>query len=73
MVLNAPLTAPTSLTKPRPGAWKLVAPAIAIAAWGGNHFTPLLLLYRQVEGYSAVEVDLFLAFYIVGVIPGLLL
>jgi MFS family permease len=42
-------------------------------AWGGNHFTPLLLMYRQVEGYSAVEVDLFLALYIVGLVPGFLL
>lgn len=42
-------------------------------AWGGNHFTPLLLMYRAVEGYSSVEVALFLAFYIVGLVPGFLL
>jgi hypothetical protein len=43
-----------------------------MAAWGGNHFSPLLLLYRQVEGYSAVQVDLFFAFYILGLVPGFL-
>jgi MFS family permease len=42
-------------------------------AWGGNHFTPLLLLYRDTVGYSTVQVDLFLAFYIVGLVPGFLL
>jgi hypothetical protein len=42
-------------------------------AWGGNHFTPLLLMYRQVDGYSSVEVDLFLAFYILGLVPGFLI
>jgi MFS family permease len=52
--------------------WLLVAPATAMLAWGGNHFTPLLLLYRQVDGYSSVEVDLFLAFYILGLVPGFL-
>ena len=55
------------------GSWRAAAPAIAAMAWGGNHFTPLLLLYRQVESYSAAEVDLFLAFYIVGLVPGFLL
>lgn len=52
--------------------WLLVAPATAMLAWGGNHFTPLLLMYRQVDGYSSVEVDLFLAFYILGLVPGFL-
>lgn len=53
--------------------WLLVAPATALLAWGGNHFTPLLLMYRQVDGYSSVEVDLFLAVYIVGLVPGFLI
>jgi MFS family permease len=53
--------------------WLLVAPATAMLAWGGNHFTPLLLMYRQVDGYSSIEVDLFLAFYILGLVPGFLI
>ncbi len=57
---------------PRVKPWLLVAAATAMLAWGGNHFTPLLLMYRQVDGYSSVEVDLFLAFYILGLVPGFL-
>lgn len=62
-------------TRALPGgrAWLGVAPAVLAVAWGGNHFTPLLLLYRAVDGYSALEVDLFFAAYIVGIIPGFLL
>jgi predicted MFS family arabinose efflux permease len=60
-----------SAARARP--WLLVAPATALLAWGGNHFTPLLLMYRQVDGYSSVEVDLFLAFYILGLVPGFLI
>jgi hypothetical protein len=41
--------------------------------WGGNHFSPLLLLYRQQEGYTQVQVDLLFAAYIVGIIPGFLI
>lgn len=44
-----------------------------MTAWGGNHFTPLLLLYRQQEHFSAVAADLLLAFYVVGLVPGFLL
>ncbi|MGI3785302.1 MAG: MFS transporter [Janthinobacterium lividum] len=54
-------------------SWRGVAPAVLIVAWGGNHFSPLLLLYRQVEHYSAVQVDAFFAFYVLGLVPGFLL
>ncbi|HEX3362183.1 MAG TPA: MFS transporter [Solirubrobacterales bacterium] len=65
-------TAPRSIGAPRVKPWLLVAASTAMLAWGGNHFTPLLLMYRQVDGYSSVEVDLFLAFYILGLVPGFL-
>ncbi len=54
-------------------AWWRVAPLVLALAWGGNHFAPLLLLYRAREGYSAVEVDLLFAVYIVGIVPGFLI
>jgi MFS family permease len=53
--------------------WRTAAPAILMAAWGGNHYSPLLLLYRRVDGYSTVEVNLFFAFYVLGLIPGFLI
>jgi hypothetical protein len=42
-------------------------------AYGGNHFSPLLLLYRQQEGYTQVQVDLLFAAYVVGIVPGFLI
>jgi MFS family permease len=54
-------------------SWWLVAPALFVLAWGGNQFTPLLLMYRRVDGYSAVQVDVFLAVYVAGLVPGFLL
>jgi MFS family permease len=42
-------------------------------AWGGNQFTPLLAMYRNLEGYSATQVNLFLAMYVVALVPGFLL
>jgi predicted MFS family arabinose efflux permease len=65
-------SAPAAASERRVKPWLLVAAATAMLAWGGNHFTPLLLMYRQVDGYSSVEVDLFLAFYILGLVPGFL-
>jgi MFS family permease len=52
--------------------WRSAAPAVLAAAWGGNHFSPLLLLYREVDGYSQVQVTLFFAAYVLGLIPGFL-
>lgn len=54
-------------------SWLGVTPAMFMVAWGGNHFSPLLLLYRQVEHYTAVQVDVFFAFYVLGLVPGFLL
>lgn len=55
-----------------PRAWLRVAPAVTALAWGGNHFIPLMLMYRRIDGYDQLEVDLFLAIYVVGIVPGFL-
>lgn len=52
--------------------WRRACAAVFCSAWGGNQFTPLLLMYRQVGGYSTVTVDLFLGAYVAGLVPGLL-
>ncbi|MFD7707245.1 MFS transporter [Streptomyces sp. NPDC059786] len=57
----------------RPHAWRTVAAAMFVCGWGGNQFTPLLLMYRRLGGYSALSVDAFLGAYVVGLVPGLLL
>ncbi|TFC91571.1 MFS transporter [Cryobacterium sp. TMT3-29-2] len=54
-------------------AWQLAAPALFVMAWGGNHFTPLLHMYESLGNYSVFMADLFLGFYVVGLVPGLLL
>ncbi|ALE07435.1 hypothetical protein AL755_21365 [Arthrobacter sp. ERGS1:01] len=57
----------------RAASWLRAAPAVFVMAWGGNHFTPLLSLYREIGHYSVMSVDLFLATYVLGLVPGLLL
>jgi MFS family permease len=46
---------------------------MASAAWGGNQFTPLLVLYRVEQGFSATEVYLLLACYVAGIVPTVLM
>jgi hypothetical protein len=53
-------------------SWPLVAAAMFVSGWGGNQFTPLLLLYRNQGHYSTVVVDAFLGAYVFGLAPGLL-
>jgi MFS family permease len=53
-------------------AWLPVGAAMLACGWGGNQFTPLLIMYRD-AGYSVLTVDLLLGAYVVGLIPGLLL
>ena len=72
MTLLAPKAAESAgQTLPRQ-AWRYVAAAMFCIGWGGNQFTPLLIVYRQREGYSQVGVDIFLGAYVLGLIPGLL-
>ncbi|WP_293785810.1 MFS transporter [uncultured Aeromicrobium sp.] len=54
-------------------SWWPVAGVMLAAAWGGNEFTPLLAMYREVSGLSDVTVDALLAAYVLGIVPALLL
>ena len=52
--------------------WTPVVAAMFCCGWGGNQFSPLLIMYRE-AGYSAFTVDALLGAYVIGLIPGLLL
>jgi MFS family permease len=52
--------------------WFPAAAAMFCCGWGGNQFTPLLVMYRD-AGYSTFAVDTLLGAYVVGLIPALLL
>jgi len=53
--------------------WAGVSLAVFTAAWGGNEFTPLLVMYRQSSHLSAVVVDTLLFTYVLGIVPALLI
>lgn len=55
------------------GAWRAVAFVMFAVAWGGNEFTPLLVMYRQNGDFSPVVADGLLAAYIFGIVPALLI
>ena len=63
-------TAAASDRRPRP--WQAVAAATFAIAWGGNEFTPLLVMYRDTTGFSPLTVDLLLFAYVLGIVPALL-
>ncbi|QIS03467.1 MFS transporter [Nocardia brasiliensis] len=51
--------------------WGVAATMFAIA-WGGNEFTPLLVMYKN-HGLPATTVDLLLFYYVLGIVPALLI
>lgn len=53
--------------------WMLVAAGMFAVAWGGNEFTPLLVMYKLDHGFTQVVVDTFLFAYVVGIVPALLI
>ncbi|WP_242496294.1 MFS transporter [Xylanimonas protaetiae] len=52
--------------------WWPVAAVMFAVAWGGNEFTPLLVMYRE-RGLGTVTVDALLGAYVLGIVPALLL
>ncbi|MGW4364079.1 MFS transporter [Nocardia takedensis] len=59
----------TTGTAPR--GWVAVAAAMFAIAWGGNEFTPLLVMYKG-AGLGTTTVDLLLFAYVFGIVPALL-
>ncbi|GEE01402.1 major facilitator family transporter [Gordonia spumicola] len=53
--------------------WQAVSLAVFTAAWGGNEFTPLLVMYRTTTDIAPVAVDLLLFTYVIGIVPALLI
>ena len=64
--------APTKRSR-GPRTWWPVAAVLVAVAWGGNDFTPLLVLYREQGEMGPVTVDALLAVYVFGLVPALLL
>lgn len=54
-------------------SWFPVAGTMIAVAWGGNEFTPLLVMYRETSNFSQVTVNGLLAAYVIGIIPALLI
>ncbi|MGF7122926.1 MFS transporter [Rhodococcus sp. AG1013] len=67
-------TTTTASAKPtRTRSWALVAAGMFAVAWGGNEFTPLLVMYKLDHGFTQVVVDTFLFAYVFGIVPALLI
>lgn len=58
---------------PRSRGWLAVATATFAIAWGGNEFTPLLVMYRTRGDFTPLAVDLLLFAYVLGIVPALLI
>lgn len=54
-------------------SWFPVAGSMVAVAWGGNEFTPLLVMYREESHFSQVTVNGLLAAYVLGIVPALLI
>ncbi|WP_433803139.1 MFS transporter [Actinomycetospora sp. CA-084318] len=52
--------------------WLPVGLALFTVAWGGNQFTPLMVMYRELGGFSIATVDVLLGAYVLGIVPGML-
>jgi len=70
---GACISARKPAAKSRLAPWQVVFLAVFACSWGGNHFSPLLLLYKEHQHYSTTVVNAFLGVYVFGIFPALLL
>ncbi|MEU3011794.1 MFS transporter [Nocardia asteroides] len=63
---------PTAVSGTGTRAWLGVSAAMVAIAWGGNEFTPLLVMYKN-HGLPLTAVDLLLFYYVLGIVPALLI
>lgn len=70
---SIPATSPSrSASRRRLPSWALLWGAVFVSSWGGNQFSPLLLMYENRQHYSPVLVNAFLGVYVLGLAPALL-
>ncbi|UAJ78562.1 MFS transporter [Leifsonia sp. ZF2019] len=59
--------------RPSRAPWRLVFAVMFVCSWCGNQFSPLLLMYKDVQHYSELTVNMFLGVYVLGLAPALLI
>ncbi|GAA4681248.1 MFS transporter [Frondihabitans cladoniiphilus] len=64
---------PRPVRSTRLAPWARVFGAVFAISWGGNQFSPLLLMYENRDHYSSVLVNGFLGIYVLGLAPALLI
>ena len=70
---SGPHLAPSRSPRSRPARpWLRACGALFAVAWGGNEFTPLLVMYRH-EGLGSLAVNALLGAYVLGIVPALLI
>lgn len=69
---SIPTTGSVALPSARVLPWVAVWGAVFVCSWGGNQFSPLLLMYEERAHYSSLLVNVFLGVYVLGLAPALL-
>ncbi len=70
---RSPVPVATGTGRRGSGQWWGVAAAIFAIAWGGNEFTPLLVMYKNSHGLPGPVVDALLFAYVLGIVPALMI
>jgi MFS family permease len=64
---------PAGAAAPRRRRWAGAWGAVFVCSWGGNQFSPLLLMYEDRAHYSSLTVNALLGVYVLGLAPALLI